>query len=242
MFSCVIARWVNLANFSRNAAIRSGVHDRASEWPLLLVQAESDRVAFDTTMCLTTGAALTHNEERHLAFAMAMHSRLGMNSEAHGLVGDLVRQISLSSMHATTTGELYNDFLHAREVATPAGQHHQLQSFAYSGIQVHVPRETLCCDVRRMSQSEYNRQPAHVWPGRTGYFFCRRGWFVGVHPRYTPHDINTNANVVLSGVFESIPHIFCDIWFPRCWPFERCMHLVHITFAIPPPATVMDEA
>jgi len=241
MFSCLIQRWVAMATFSRNVAIRNGLHDRASEWPLLLVQAERDRLAFDTTMCLTTAAALTQNEERHLAFAMAMHPRLGMHSKAHTLVGDFVRQISLSSMHATTQAELYNEFLHAREVVTPAGEHHQLQSFAYSGIQVHVPREMLCCDVRRMLRSEYCRQPAHAWPGRTGYFFCRRGWFVGVDPKYAPQNLNINANAVLTGVFESIPHIFCDIWFPRCWPFERCMHLLHITLAIPPPATDMDD-
>ena len=242
MFSCVIQRWVALATFSRNAQVRSGIHDRAAEWPLLLVLAEKDRLAFDMSMCAAAGAIALENEERHAAFAMALHARLGALSHARNLVPDIVRQISCASVTIQTPADAYADFMHARLVAVPAGEHHQLQSFVYNGVPIHPARRGVCSDVRRMLRSEQEKQPAHVWPGRAGYFFCRRGWFSGVHPRYAPDHLGTQTSAaVISGFFEVIPHIFCDIWFPVCWPFDRCMHLLHITFQKPQcPSTTVD--
>jgi len=231
MFACVIARWIALASCSRNVQIRNGIHNRASEWPMLLIQAENDRLAFDIALCWTAGSTLLENQNRHMAIAMAMHPRLGNNSEANQLVTDIVRQISLSSISATTPNAIYNEFLHAHQVQSPAGEHHQLQSFTYSGVQTHVQRDNICCDVRRMLRSENSRQAAYVWPVRKEYFFCRRGWFAGVHPRYVPEPIDMHSNVIVSGIFEGIPHIYCDTWFPMCWPFDRCIHLLHITLA-----------
>jgi len=241
MFSCVIQRWVALARFSRNVHIRHGIHNRAAEWPLLLVLAENDRLAFDTSMCSAVGAMALETQERHSAFAMAMHTRLGALSHAHVLVPDLVRQISQASVTTHTPAQAYADFMHARLVAVPAGEHHQLQSFIYNGVPIHQARHGVCSDVRRLLRSEQEKQPEHVWPGRAGYFFCRRGWFAGVHPRYAPEHLGDESSAVLSGFFETVPHIFCDIWFPVCWPFDRCMHLLHITLeSHPRPATTVD--
>jgi len=230
MFSCVIQRWVALATFSRNVHIRNGIHDRAAEWPMLLVLAENDRLAFDVSLCSAAGAIVLENEQRHIAFAMAMHSRLGALSHAQSLVPDIMRQISLASVTIQTPEQAYSDFIHASLVPVPAGAHHQLQSFVYNGVRIHPARHGVCNDVRRLLRSEQDKQPAYTWPGRSGYFFCRRGWFSGVHPRYAPEHLGAQSSAVLSGFFEAIPHIFCDIWFPMCWPFDRCMHLLHITF------------
>jgi hypothetical protein len=45
---------------------------------------------------------------------------------------------------------------------------------------------------------------------------------------HTP--VEASGDGVVVGVFESIPHVFCDVWFPICRPFSVCMHLVHVTF------------
>lgn len=78
------------------------IHDRASVWPMLLVQAENDRLTFDTKLCWAAGSTSLANQNRHMAIAMAMHARLGMHSEAHQLVADIVQQISLLSISATS--------------------------------------------------------------------------------------------------------------------------------------------
>ena len=136
------------------------IHDRASVWPMLLVQAENDRLTFDTKLCWAAGSTSLANQNRHMAIAMAMHARLGMHSEAHQLVADIVQQISLSSISATSRSAIYKEFLHAHQVQSPAGEHHQLQSFAYSGVPTHVQRDKICCDVHRMLRSEHSRQSA----------------------------------------------------------------------------------
>jgi len=220
MFGGVIERWVALAAFSDNILVRQGNHTRASEWQEHLVHAENDRMLFDTQLCWTIASQICDHEERALAFAMGVHSRLGELSPALSLVGDLVHQISRSELLPAIDG-LYRQFL--RQNSLPCDS--QLLIFCGAPVSTQMPKPLLN---HRLLRSELENRKMYRWPRRHGIFFCRRGWFAGVDPLHAPVDAREGG--ILVGVFESIPHVFCDVWFPICRPFAVCMHLLHVSF------------
>jgi len=236
MFRDVIERWVALAVFSDNLEIRNGTHTRGSDWPEILVHAEKDRARFDKNISWVVACTLNNNQQRVLAFAMATHPRLGARSPALDLVADVVRHVSRSYL-LPCTDVIYRTFLH--EISTPSvmSSSSSSQEMILYGVPVLTEyRDLTALIMRRLLKSELENQPMFVWTGRTGIVFCRRGWFAGVDKCYAPpeHDDDDveNPGRVLIGIFESVPHVFCDIWFPICRPFSICLHLVHVFFRL----------
>jgi len=231
MFAGVIGRWVALAALSDNILVRQGGHTRASEWPEHLVHAENDRTLFDTKLCWTVASHICDYEERALAFAMGTHSRLGDLSPALSLVGDLVRQISRSEL-IPTVDSLYRRFLCEKALMCES---HKLV-FRGTALSTQMPEPLL---IRRLLQSEKEDRAMYKWSARHSIFFCKRGWFAGVHPINAPVEVRhapaaMQQGEVIVGLFESIPHVFCGVWFPVCRPFAICMHLLHAQFdAVP---------
>ena len=229
MFTCVIERWVALAAFSDNWATRQGHHTRASDWPDPLVRAEHERHRFDTLMCWATASHIADGRDRVVAFAMATHPRLGALSPALCLVGDLVRQVAgLGCVPSIET--LYTNYLHAHAVPNMTVFTNPRQRMVFTGVPVSSTEVDPAASVvvRRMLKSEVENTPAQAWSNRTPFFFCRRGWFAGVTTQQAPQAAVNHA--MLLGIFESVPHVFCDVWFPVCRPFSVCMHLVHVSY------------
>ena len=231
MFSELIERWVQLARLSSDLQVRNGHHVRSTEWPIYLLHAENDRTAFDNRLCWTVACRLMDEQDHAVAFAMATHPRLGAQSPAFQLFPDLMRHILLPQM-TLTPSQAYRDFLHKHCVDAPAGEHRMVQNFSYAGIPIATQQSGVFQrNVRRLIQSEQDNDNAVSWKQRPAFFFCRRGWFAGVDMKHAPE--NVFNGMVVTGVFESIPHIYCGIWFPICWPFETCKHLLHVTFQHP---------
>ena len=231
MFSALIERWVQLARLSSDLQVRNGHHVRSTEWPIYLLHAENDRTAFDNRLCWTVACRLMDEQDHAVAFAMATHPRLGAQSPAFQLFPDLMRHILLPQM-TLTPSQAFRDFLHKHCVDAPAGEHRMVQNFSYAGIPIATQQSGVFQrNVRRLIQSEQDNDNAVSWKQRPAFFFCRRGWFAGVDMKHAPK--NVFNGMVVTGVFESIPHIYCGIWFPICWPFETCKHLLHVTFQHP---------
>lgn len=230
MFACVIERWVAMAALSDSWETRQGHHSRASDWPEQLVCAEHDRDRFDMQLCWATASHAADCRDRALAFAMATHPRLGALSPALCLVGDLVRQVA-GSPCAPPPELLYTAYLHAHAVPEMTVSAHPVHRRVFTGVPVgcFVAGTAAAAPViRRLLKSEEEHKPSYTWPGRAPFFFCQRGWFAGVAAHNAPHDAVGDG--VLRGVFESVPHVFCDMWFPICRPFAVCMHLVHVSY------------
>jgi len=233
MFGGVLERWVALAIFSDDNSVRLGNHTRASDWPERLVHAENDRMLFDIQLCWTIASQICDHEERTLAFAMGSHSRLGELSPAQSLVCDLLHQISRSEL-LPTVEELYTKFLREHSIPSllmAAGT--RPQQLIFCGVPVGTQMQTPLL-IRRLLRSEFENRKMYKWPGRNGIFFCRRGWFAGVDTLHSPVEVPDGG--MLAGVFESIPHVFCDVWFPVCRPYAICMHLLHVSFMASPVA------
>jgi len=233
MFSALIERWVQLARLSSDLQVRNGNHARSTEWPVYLLHAENDRTAFDNRLCWAVACRLIDEQNRAVAFAMATHPRLGTQSPAFQLFPDLMRHIFLPQM-TLTPSQAYRDFLHEHCVDAPAGAHRMVQKFSYAGIPIATQQsDVFQISVRRLIRSEQDNANAVSWKQRPAFFFCRRRWFAGVDMKHAPE--NVFNGMMMTGIFESIPHIYCGIWFPICWPFETCKHLLHVTFEHPNP-------
>jgi len=233
MFSALIERWVQLARLSSDLQVRNGDHVRSTEWPNCLLHAENDRAAFDNRLCWAVVRRLMDEQDRAVAFAMAAQPRLGAQSPAFQLFPDLIRHILMPQMNLTPS-QAYRDFLHEHCVDTPAGEHRMVQNFAYTGIPIATEQsDSFQKNVRRLIRSELDNCNAISWKQRPAFFFCRRGWYAGVDMKHAPEHVFNG--MAMTGIFESIPHIYCGIWFPICWPFEICKHLLHITFQHPVP-------
>jgi len=230
MFTGIIERWVALAPLSDNWEIRQGHHTRESDWPEELVRAEYDRHRFDTQLCWAGASHVDDSHDRALAFAMATHPRLGALSPALCLVSDVVRQVA-GSLWPMPLELFCTEYLHARTVPRILMSTHPVHRMAFSGVPISGPVADTATAVvlRRLLKSEEEHMLSHAWPGRAPLFFCRRGWFAGVPVHGAPHD-TTRDGVQVKGIFESVPHIFCDVWFPICRPFSVCMHLVHVSY------------
>jgi len=237
MFGSVIERWVALAAFSDNTAVRQGNHTRASDWPEHLIHAENDRMHFDVRLCWAIASQLCDHEHRALAFAMGTHSRLGELSPALSLVSDIVHQISRSEL-LPPVDELYRHFLRQHSVASLLMSAGTAQQRMFRGVPVHTQMQKPLL-IRRLLQSEFEDRKMYKWPRRSGIFFCRRGWFAGVDILHAPVDAQDSTRLV--GIFESIPHVFCDVWFPVCRPFAVCMHLLHVSFMASPVADAQSD-
>jgi len=228
MFLDVIGRWIAVAAFSDDWDIRQGHHTRASDWPEMLVHAEYDRIRFDIKMCWAVASQIHDDQTRALAFAMATHSRLGALSPATLLVGDIVRKV-VQSQCLPALHVLYNNFLHRHKQSDLAASSHPFQTMIFAGVPAHTDMQGKSrLLARRLLRSELENRAAYAWGERAPVFFCRRGWFAGVVAEHTP--VEASGDGVVVGVFEAIPHVFCDVWFPICRPFSVCMHMVHVTF------------
>jgi len=237
MFGGVIERWVALAAFSDDTVVRQGKHTRALDWPENLVHAENDRMHFDVRLCWAIASQICDHEDRALAFAMSTHSRLGELSPALSLVSDLVHQISKSQV-LPPVDELYSHFLSRHSLASLLMSEGTAQQLIFCGVPVDTQMQKPLL-IRRLLRSEFEGRKIYKWPRRSGIFFCRRGWFAGVDTLHAPVDAQEGG--ILVGVFESIPHVFCDVWFPVCRPFAICMHLLHVSFIASPVQPVQDS-
>jgi len=233
MFSAIIERWVLLATWSDDPEIRIGNHMRDSDWPKPLVLAENERFIFDNRLCWWTSCRLDVYNNRAIAFAMATHPRLGAHSSAMVLVADIMRQITRPHI-IPDFQNVYREFLLEQ---MPYKVHSPWVDMACLPTTQQVLQGPFrmvgedCTPSRFMVRSELDGRPAYSWPGRTQYFFNHRGWFSGVDKQHAPQEVVTDPDV--TGVYESIPHIFCDTWFPVCRPYAACRHLIHVSSSQP---------
>lgn len=218
MFSCVIARWVFLARFDNSHEIRRGHHTRATDWPFDLIVAELARLNDDVLIMSRVSDRLEAAREKMLAFAMGTHERLGANSKVQALVMDVLRTI-VSRDLSITVEQGHLQVLHE--------MYFNVSEFTHT-----VVGDTYLYDEGRLLlKSEMDMKPSFEWPGRKTFFFCRRGWFSGVDRKSGPIDMVKELEV--RGVFESVPHVFCQIRFPICRPFPTCRHLLHVSINMP---------
>jgi len=214
MFSDLIVRWVSFARFSDNAQVRAGHHTRHLDWPKELVVAENKRFFFDLHLVWLVACKQSQATDSALAFAMGTHERIGAVSAIRYLIPDLVRHI------------VCRNFLHTLEEAHRDALVTTL--FTQSAC-FYSPRDYIrkFCVERLLLRSEIHGVPTYQWPARQSFFFCKRGWFAGVTRKFAPPD--ALADETVTGIFESIPHIFCKIRFPVCRPFPICRHLLHVS-------------
>jgi hypothetical protein len=151
---------------------------------------------------------------RSLAFAMGTHVRLGRESPVIVLVLDILLDI------ARKHGSASVDRVH-RESLFEADA-------IYAGT-FYLPLEyaKIFKSHRLLLRSEILMELPFAWPGRTEFFFCRRGWFAGVRRENAPEDAVSDHSV--TGVYESVPHIFCKTRFPICRPWTICRHLYQVS-------------
>ena len=214
MFSCVIARWVFLARFHDRHEIRAGHHTRSNDWPFDLVVAEHARFAFDTLLISKVSDKFETKRQKMLAFAMGTHARLGANSQVSSLINDTIQHILSCDLDMTAE-------LAQQQVLHEMGPNvSEITDAVDSGFFLHK-------EGRLLTKSEIDLNASFQWPNRKNYFFCRRGWFVGVERKNAPVDIV--HYLLVMGVFESVPHVFCQIRFPICRPFPACRHLLHVS-------------
>ena len=227
MFCEIIARWLNLASRSDDYEVRIGRHNRHSEWPKALVCAENERVRSDNILCRWTALRITDNENLAMAFAMATHPRLGAKSAAFMLVSDVLRQILVPDI-IVGLEQLYVEYMFLKFEDTRNEDCVRARCFNGNQSILHGPNvsggDHAC---RFMVRSELEHRDSHKWENRANFFFNRRGWFCGVDMQYAPEDMNISDTI--TGIFESVPHIFCDTWFPICRPHVTCRHLIHVT-------------
>jgi len=214
MFAEIIVRWVALASSSDDARTRAGHHSRHLDWPDELVLAENKRLLFDLHLARLVAYQQSEATEIALAFAMGTHQRVGRDSAVLCLIPDLVRHI------------LHRDFLHTLE---HAHRETLLATLFVQSADFLSPSDYLrkFCVQRLLLHSEIQGVPAFQWSRRPPFFFCKRGWFAGVGRRFAPPDARADATV--TGIFESIPHVFCNTRFPVCRPFPVCRHLLHVS-------------
>ena len=138
---------------------------------------------------------------------MGTHSRLGELSPALSLVGDLVHQISRLEL-LPTVEELYTQFLRQHSLPSLLMSAGTPQQLIFCGVPASTQMQAPLL-IRRLLRSEFENRKMYKWPGRNGIFFCRRGWFAGVDTLHAPVEMRDGG--ILVGVFESIPHVFCDV-------------------------------
>ena len=227
MFCEIITRWLNLASRSDDHKVRMGRHNRHSDWPKSLVCAENERVRFDNLLSQWTALRIMENESLAMAFAMATHPRLGAKTPAFLLFGDVLRKILVPDI-IVGLEKLYVEYLFLRFESTQNEQCVQARCFTATHSVLHghnVSDGDHAC--RLMVHSELERRDSYKWENRANFFFNRRGWFCGMDVQHAPKDMELNDPV--TGIFESIPHIFCDIYFPICRPRVTCRHLIHVS-------------
>jgi len=214
MFGEIIVRWIALANFSDDARTRAGHHTRHCDWPDELVVAENKRLVFDLHLGEVLTCKQSEATEIALAFAMGTHQRVGAHSAVLCLIPDLVRHILYRNFFCTLE--------HAQREALISTLFTQSAYFLSPSEYIrtfHIQRLLL--------HSEIHGIPAFKWSSRQPFFFCRRGWFAGVGRLSAPPDARTDLTV--TGIFESVPHIFCGTRFPVSRPFPMCRHLLHVS-------------
>ena len=107
---------------------------------------------------------------------------------------------------------LYTNFLHQDTIPSVNVESYPFQLAVFPGVLADTEIQGRARLVtRHMLQSELEKLPARVWPGRPGYFFCQRGCFPGVLADHAPPKATRPGTGVIKGVFESVPHIYCDI-------------------------------
>jgi len=226
MFSEIITQWLDLASRSDDYEVRIGRHNRHSDWPKALVCADNERVRFDNTLCRWTALRITDNENLATAFAMATHPRLGVKSAAFLVASDVLWQILVPDI-IVGLEQLYVEYMFLKFEDTQNEESALARCLNCNQSILHGPNasggEHAC---RFMLRSELEHRDSYKWENRANFFFNRRGWFCGVDMEHAPKDMNINDPV--TGIFESVTHIFCDIRFPVCRPYVTCRHLIHV--------------
>jgi len=203
-----------MADLSDDWRVRDGQHTRLQDWPEDLVHSENTRLESDLSLMRNMGAALQACNALALAFAMGTHVRLGRDSPVNALVSDtvldIIRVCAFPSVERVHLESLY-------EVnAMYAGRVHKSSMFSPSFT-----------TQRLLLQSEIIRVLPFVWPRRAGFFFCKRGWFAGVRRENGP--VEAVSDSLVTGIYESVPHIFCQTRFPICRPCATCRHLFQVS-------------
>ena len=213
MFSDVIQRWICMAKLSDEKQVRLGFHSRHSEWPYYLICVEKARVDIDIALAWTVALKSYEINETMIAFSMATHPRLGSQSHALGLIPDIVKLILNINCQFTIEQAHREALLQQTKLYT--------DPFHKSSNHIH------CFNVERLLlNSEINDSPAFKWPGRNKCFFSKHGWLCGIPHHLGPADTQNDSSV--TGIFKSVPHIFCGTRFPICRPYEVCIHLIKV--------------
>ena len=203
-----------MAAFSDDWRVRDGQHTRLQDWPEDLVHSENVRLEKDLSLMQNMGAKLQVCNALALAFAMGTHARLGRDSHVNALVSDTVLDIMRVCAYPSV-GRVHLESLYEVD-AIYAGRVHRSSMFS-----------RIFTNQRLLLQSEIIGVVPFVWPGRAGFFFCQRGWFAGVCRENGPLDAVSDSMV--TGMYESVPHIFCRTRFPICRPCATSKHLFHVS-------------
>ena len=214
MFGHVFERWVRMADQSDDWRVRDGHHTRGQDWPEDLVHSEYTRLESDLSLMRNMGAKLRTYDALALAFAMGTHVRLGRDSPVSALVSDVVLDI-IRMCAFPSVARVHLELLYEVD-AMYAGRVHKSSMF-----------NQIFTSQRLLLQSEIMGVVPYAWPGRAEFFFNKRGWFAGVRRENGPEDAVSDS--LVTGIYESVPHIFCRTRFPICRPCATCRHLFQVS-------------